>query len=336
MQNIVTNAPLFSIIVPIYGVEKYLRNCLNSILNQTFHDYEVILVDDGSKDDSPKICDEFVSIDFRFKVIHKTNGGLVSARQAGVHLAKGKFIVCIDGDDWIGLNYLKSFAEIVIKYKPDVVVCGRTTFICNNSRKIVSGWQTGFYDRQKIETEIFPSLLQTSKATYFPPSLWAKAFKRSIYQQQQLIDTIVNMGEDTACTIPTIYHSQSLYISDECDYFYRINPSSMTQNRKPFMTDGPRIIYNHLLKQLDIDKFDFQEQLYRKTVRGLFSVVKTQFYKKQSFWKTRREIIALIQEEPYKECLKNCTFSGNFAAIIMVFCLRKHFMLPIYLFSRLK
>lgn len=108
--------------------------------------------------------------------------------------------------------------------------------------KKVSGWQTGFYDRQKIETEIFPSLLQTSKATYFPPSLWAKAFKRSIYQQQQLTDTIVNMGEDTACTIPTIYHSQSLYISDECDYFYRINPSSMTQNRKPFMTDGPKII----------------------------------------------------------------------------------------------
>lgn len=135
MQNIVTNIPLFSIIVPIYGVEKYLRNCLNSILNQTFHDYEVILVDDGSKDDSPKICDEFVSIDFRFKVIHKTNGGLVSARQAGVHLAKGKFIVCVDGDDWIGLNYLKSFAEIIIKHKPDVIVCGRTTFVCNNSRK---------------------------------------------------------------------------------------------------------------------------------------------------------------------------------------------------------
>lgn len=213
MQNIVTNIPLFSIIVPIYGVEKYLRNCLNSILNQTFHDYEVILVDDGSKDDSPKICDEFVSIDFRFKVIHKTNGGLVSARQAGVHLAKGKFIVCVDGDDWIGLNYLKSFAEIIIKHKPDVIVCGRTTFVCNNSRKKVSGWQTGFYDRQKIETEIFPSLLQTSKATYFPPSLWAKAFKGPFTSNSSLLIQLLTWVKILLVQFqPFIIHSLFIYL----------------------------------------------------------------------------------------------------------------------------
>ena len=98
---------LFSIIVPVYKVEKYLKCCIESILTQSFSDFELVLVDDGSPDNCPKICDDFAKQDKRVKVIHKQNGGLVSARKAGVKVASGEFIVNIDGDDYIKQGYLQ-------------------------------------------------------------------------------------------------------------------------------------------------------------------------------------------------------------------------------------
>lgn len=330
-------ATRFSIIVPIYKVDKYLEQCIDSVLKQSYSDYELILVDDGSPDLCPIICDKYAARDERIKVIHKQNGGLVSARQAGVAIATGEYIVCVDGDDWLGPEYLRLFANIIYQYKVDIIVCGRKNAKEGVIEEQVSGWKTGLYNRRQIEKEIFPSLIQTKQAKYFPPSLWGKAFRKSIYQQQQLaVDPFVNMGEDGACTIPAIYHAESLYVSDACEYFYRINQSSMTNNCKPLCTDGPRIIHHHLLKQLDMDKFDFREQLYRKTVHELFSVVKSQFYKQQNFWITRKEIIALIQQEPYKECLEKCAFSESTAATLMVFCMRHHLFFPVYLFSKFR
>ena len=98
-------------------------------------------------------------------------------------------------------------------------------------------------------------------------------------------------------------------------------------------TCGKQNDKNRICKNAHIQIAEYVHFIYLAQLNAWTSVI---FYKKQSFWRTRREVIALIQEEPYKECLKNCTFSGNFAASIMVFCLRKHFMLPVYFFSRLK
>ena len=100
-----------SIIVPIYQIECYLRCCLDSILAQTFQDWEAILVDDGSKDDCGKICDEYAAIDSRFRVIHKKNGGLTSARNAGLAIASGEWIMHLDGDDWIEPDMLERLIQ---------------------------------------------------------------------------------------------------------------------------------------------------------------------------------------------------------------------------------
>ena len=94
----------FSVIVPIYKVEKYLNKCIDSILKQTFQDFELILVDDGSPDKCPKICDEYAKKDKRVRVIHKENAGLVAARNTGIKEAKGDYICYVDGDDWISEN----------------------------------------------------------------------------------------------------------------------------------------------------------------------------------------------------------------------------------------
>ena len=100
-RNFMENKPLLSVIVPIYNVEEYLEKCLDSIINQTYKNLEIILVDDGSPDKCPQICDEYAKKDDRIVVIHKENGGVSSARNLGLDIAKGEFITFVDSDDWI-------------------------------------------------------------------------------------------------------------------------------------------------------------------------------------------------------------------------------------------
>lgn len=105
----------FSVIVPIYNVEKYLRKCIDSILKQTYRNFELILVDDGSPDECPNICDEYAKNDKRIKVIHKENEGLVAARNTGIKEAVGDYICYVDGDDWISEVLLETVLEKAIK-----------------------------------------------------------------------------------------------------------------------------------------------------------------------------------------------------------------------------
>lgn len=113
--------PLLSVIVPVYKVEQYLKRCTDSIRNQTYKNLEIILVDDGSPDDSGRLCDEIAMQDDRIKVIHKKNGGLSSARNAGIEIASGDFITFVDSDDWIDLNIYKKCINIFQRYECDVV-----------------------------------------------------------------------------------------------------------------------------------------------------------------------------------------------------------------------
>lgn len=114
--------PEISIIVPVYRVEKYLDRCVNSILNQTFTDFELILVDDGSPDRCPFMCDEWGKKDHRIKVIHKKNGGLSSARNAGLEIYQGRYVFFVDSDDWIEKNALDILYNIAVSTKADIVV----------------------------------------------------------------------------------------------------------------------------------------------------------------------------------------------------------------------
>ena len=115
---------LISVILPIYNVEKYLEKCLKSVINQTYKNLEIILVDDGSKDNSPQICDEYAVKDKRIVVIHKSNGGLSDARNAGIEIAKGKYITLIDSDDYVELEMYEKLYNKAISDNLDIAICG--------------------------------------------------------------------------------------------------------------------------------------------------------------------------------------------------------------------
>ena len=120
------NKPLVSMIVPIYRIDRYLGFCIESLIHQTFRNIEIILVDDGSDDRCPDICDLYKTKDSRIKVIHKANGGLVSARKAGIQAAKGAYIGYVDGDDWLNDGFISHMITDAVKYDADVVCAGFT------------------------------------------------------------------------------------------------------------------------------------------------------------------------------------------------------------------
>ena len=114
-----------SVIVPIYNADKYLQICLDSIISQTYNNLQIILIDDGSTDESPKICDIYAERDSRFKVIHQENHGAVYARNIGIDNAEGKYITFVDADDWIEFNMIEQLYESLKKYDVDASMCGR-------------------------------------------------------------------------------------------------------------------------------------------------------------------------------------------------------------------
>ena len=126
---------LISIIVPVYKVEKYLQECVTSIQNQTYRNLEIILVDDGSPDKSGKLCNEYAKRDSRIKVIHKVNGGLSSARNAGLKIAKGEYIGFVDSDDYIRKNMYEKLLDACIQNKTEIAACNYNYIINGNEKK---------------------------------------------------------------------------------------------------------------------------------------------------------------------------------------------------------
>lgn len=332
MKEIIT----FSVIVPIYGVEKYLPQCVDSLLKQTYQYIEIILVDDGSRDKCPQICDRYAAEDNRITVIHKQNGGLVSARQAGVAAAHGEYVVCVDGDDWVDNDYIEQFAKVAKQYNPDVIMCGSKWSWEHKESLAPCNLASGYYNRAKIETIIFPQLIHTINGkNNFQAQLWAKAFRRLIYQQQQLVDVVVNMGEDRACTIPTVYYSQSLYVLNTYGYHYRQIETSMTKAKKPFLIDGPEIIQNHLCKRIDINKYGLMAQMYRATCHSLFNVCVSQFYSDMGYFEVCHSINEILRCPIYKEAIKKSSFRGSVKHSLMKFALQHRLYVLMFLYSRI-
>lgn len=329
--------PLFSVIVPVYNVEKYLEQCVESLIGQTFHNIEIILVDDGSTDKSPSICDFYATGDGRVKVIHKKNGGLVDARKSGIEIAIGTYIVCVDGDDWAETMYLENFERIISECNPDIICCGYYLSYGNGKKKECHMPEPfGYYNKERIRKVVFPYLIENKAGKYYPPSLWAKTFKRNLYKQHQAVSGLISVGEDHACTKPCMYHAKSMYILDKCLYNYRQNPESMTKKKKAFSWEGPKAIGQHFEKQIDMEQYDFQEQVYRNVVHNLFNVAVSQFNQKKLYKDVKKEILAYLEDEYYKQAIKQCAYRDNWKGSMAKITLKKKWVFFMWLYNCLK
>ena len=213
--------PLISVIVPIYNVENYLDKCIESIVNQTYKNLEIILVDDGSPDNSPKICDNWALKDNRIKVIHKENGGLSSARNAGIQNASGEYIAFIDSDDYFDLQAISVMQKNLENYNVDV---SSISFKCVNENELPAT------NNENCEVLFFTSeQLAINICQRKNTSVCGKLFKKDIFNDNKFLEGVLNedfLFLSKLCLTTPFTICESSFVG----YFYVYRESSITHN----------------------------------------------------------------------------------------------------------
>jgi len=265
----------FSVIVPVYKVEKYLPCSIESVLNQTFSDFELILVDDGSPDRCPEICDSYKAKDDRIRVVHKANGGLASARRAGIKEAQGDYVFNLDSDDLIENDTLECAYKIINDTNCDIVSFSYR-WVKNGSTVNVTtdGLQEGLYTEKDIEKYIYPRLLMDKDMNHISYYLSGKAVKRELLTPHQLsVSEKISLGEDLCCTVPCYLHAKSVYISKKEAYLYTVREDSLS---KEFNTKQIYLIEDVIneISKNQIEKVnDFNKQLCRYSCFMCFTIL---------------------------------------------------------------
>ncbi len=255
MENSVMSSPFLSIIVPVYNAEEYLEICLDSILAQTYEVYELILVDDGSTDTSPQICDNYAKA-HNIKVIHKKNGGITSARKAGVAEAVGKYIGFVDADDWIDKSMFEEMVDKAVSTGADIVSCGYIREDRYSSTVFLNQCEEGYYDKERLQTEIYPSFIAYGtdwvNQRIMPPHFVDKIFRKDLLRPiLDSADERVVWGEDMITVYPAILSAESIYIIKKAFYHYRKNVSSVSYKKDRKALDLFPLVIKELLKISD-------------------------------------------------------------------------------------
>ena len=315
---------VFSVIVPIYKVEKYLARCIESVLNQSFADFELILVDDGSPDNCPKICDEYAEKDSRIKVIHKENGGLVSARQAGIKVAKGEYVFNLDGDDSLSDGALESVWRIISKTDADVVSCSYRKRANRFSDEIMDELpKEGLYEKSDIRKEIFPKILSDENMRHMIYFLAGKTIRRCLLTEHQLkLSTSISLGEDLCCLMPCYLQANKVYISRKDIYTYGIRNDSMSTSFNTQQFVKLKYVVDTLRNIDDGQVEDFESQLSRYSCFMCFAILAAAA--EGGHFAELKEIKKLITElhgeEISKVEFKNITFKSRVAVNLIKKC----------------
>jgi glycosyltransferase involved in cell wall biosynthesis len=248
--------PLVSIIIPIYNSEAFLDKCIQSAINQSYKNIEVILVDDGSIDSSGEICDNYSSIDNRVKTIHKTNGGLVSSRKTGLLASTGEYVLYIDGDDWVELDIIKHYVDQVLKFNADVVISSHIVNLEGREDILMNSLPSGVYDKEVLKSTIYPKMLYTGKFAQFGifSYSWGKLYRKETLLKNQLnVDENITIGEDALCLYPTLLDTNILVILEQPDYHYRQRADSQMKTLRKIEISKMQKVYDDL-KNIFSDK----------------------------------------------------------------------------------
>ena len=212
--------PLVSIIVPVFNVKAFLSECLDSLINQSYPNIEIILVDDGSTDGSGKICDDYGRIDSRVKIIHKENGGLSDARNAGIEIATGNYITFVDSDDLLLPNTIEYLINLILANNADISVCQRIEIDENNN--VIQKFPI---DRDVLLTGNYNCMYSFLSKKDIGTVAWGKIYRRNIFEDVKYPKG--RFHEDVFTTYKTVAKSDKIAIGKECLYAYRIRKNSI-------------------------------------------------------------------------------------------------------------
>lgn len=215
---------LISVIVPIYNVEKYICKCVNSILNQTYKNIEIFLVDDGSPDRCGKICDEYSQKDSRIRVIHKKNGGLSDARNVALDVMKGDYVTFIDSDDYIARDYISYLHKLIVNTHADISIC-EFKYVTEEGKII-----NHFHDNDKhIVMDREKALFELLNSNLFTNSAWGKLYSRKCFESIRY--PYGRLYEDVPTTYKTFLKSNKIIFGARPLYYYLYREQAISKQK---------------------------------------------------------------------------------------------------------
>lgn len=318
-----------SMIIPVFNAEQYLKKCVDSVRAQTYGKLEIILVDDGSTDSSGGLCDAYAEKDERIRVVHKENGGLVSAWKAGVKECSGEYVSFLDSDDWIDPEMLSEMSAYLTGNDREMVISDYIIERDGGSQEYV--WQKlapGEYGRKEIEEKIFPCLLGQEER-YITISRCMKLIsKRLISENGNYTDPAIIVGEDTTIMLPVLLDCQRIVAMDHKAYYhYLYVKESMVHKYNEKLTENIRKLIqttDRILKdKFTGDKLEEQQShLDQESILWYFLVLKNEARGNPSGY--RRNILKLCRSEEIRNLVKRTEITVNQPANKLLYLVMKH------------
>lgn len=212
---------MISVIIPVYNVEKYLSQCLESVIRQTYQDLEIIVIDDGSTDESPRICDEYAEKDTRIRVIHKQNAGAASARNAGLKIATGEYLAFVDSDDYLNTNAYETMLGIMQRTTADIVECA----FCNEFPNRT--WNRIFFEKETLFSTVEYLKLYTDH--WICSLIWEKLYKRSLFEGIEFEEG--HQIDDEFFTYQGVMNAKTIVYNPTILYHYRMRSSGVMRDK---------------------------------------------------------------------------------------------------------
>ncbi|MBB5333544.1 glycosyltransferase family 2 protein [Chryseobacterium koreense] len=329
-----------SVIVPVYNVEQYLQQCIDSIVNQTFSDLEILLVDDGSTDGSLSICEGYAARDSRIRVIHQQNGGVSSARNTGIKQATGDYITFVDADDWLDKDmYLQMQKAVNIHPGVEVVMCDFINVQNNIEVKVSSHLPEGLYFKNDIIQDIYPTLLVTEDFGRLPiVSACTCLFNRTFLLNERIrFDVSLRYSEDYLFMAEVMVNANSFfYHKENFLYFYRQYEESRSKKYQNGWWQS-LLLLNSKLKSLlaDSAEFDFTRQLKLQLIHSSLFLSSAIFENENLSYKKKIVLLKqLFNDEALTTAFNNLVFDQQSFTLKIVLFLMKNRVAVSYLLYR--
>lgn len=306
--------PVVSVIVPVYKTELYLEQCIESILNQTYSNLEVILVDDGSPDRCPEICDSLSNADTRIYVMHKKNEGAALARKTGLEVSNGDYVLFLDCDDWLEPNTVSVCVHTALQDHADCVMFG---YIREYPRRSIQNplfAENYTYNIEQSEKSVHRRVIGPIGAELCQPqkldvvsTLWGKLYRRSAAMRGRIVsERVVGTSEDTIFNLYALDGCKISYIN-KCFYHYRkTNTQSITTQHKPDLAEKWDVMYGIMREYIDGSgrANEYHTPFLNRVACGMIGLGLNEIGSSESIWKKSRRLRAILDKPLYREACR--------------------------------
>lgn len=324
---------LISIVIPVYNTSKYLKQCLDSVINQSYNNLQIILVDDQSTDNSLEICRAYEKKDKRIEVITKINEGLGLTRNAGLKLVRGKYVAFLDSDDWFEINHIENLYELIEKYNADLVI-GTNTRCTDEGKKLytTSLPLKGLLDSKEIIEKLIPSLISADKQSKIdlgmPMSVCFNLYNADIIKKYNLKFPSERycVSEDFFFNVDFLKKSTMVFISDEKGYIYRFNPISISKGFDEKQIERTFNFYTEVKEKLSTKEYgkDIEYRIKRGTlakIRTILMIICRTTIPLKNKIKLMKE---LLESNTVNECFNDYDLQYYRANLkIIMYCMKK-------------